>query len=210
MKNKRGFIFIEIPMWMIRFFFMILVMFALLFIFNYFIVTDINVQKAEANTLAGFFFYSKEGLAYCDNEIERCYPGMIDYSVKFAPEVSHLNRLIPGDPTGSAAKISYSAEPVCMLVDGVCLADTDCMLTDGKCQGDDEDHCELREGMCTKETRAYYKFDNYENLNILVESGLTTGLGGADRADIYKMMRIKNGDETLSRQVKFEVFTQNS
>ena len=42
------------------------------------VVTEVNVQDAEAGVLINRILYSPNGLVYTDNQINRVYPGIID------------------------------------------------------------------------------------------------------------------------------------
>lgn len=78
--NKKGYEFFEIPMWIIRMLYAIIVMVTVIFIVSYFIVMEVNVQRVDTYVTANLLYYSPAGLAYYDTDLERTLPGLVDES----------------------------------------------------------------------------------------------------------------------------------
>ncbi len=88
-KNKKGFIGEEVIFFIPRILFIIAVLFATVILIKSFIIGVIDIRDVESNILTNRLIYSKDGLSYYDNEIDRVYPGIIDLN-KFN-ELSLIN-----------------------------------------------------------------------------------------------------------------------
>ena len=78
MNNKRGMISGEVVMFIPKIIFLMAVLFAVVLLVKVFIVTTIDVRQVESNILVSRLLYSKGGLSYFDETIQRLYPGIID------------------------------------------------------------------------------------------------------------------------------------
>jgi hypothetical protein len=111
--NKKGIEFFEIPMWLVRMFYLILAMLSVILIISYFIVTEVDVQRTEGQVLASYIYYSPYGLAYTDNELAysaidpgRIIPGIVN-TVSFPDEgEGTLTGFVPGNSNIQGAKVT--------------------------------------------------------------------------------------------------------
>jgi hypothetical protein len=100
--NKKGYEFFEIPMWIVRMAYVIIATLSVLFIVNFFIVTEINVEHMDSYVTSGLIYYSSGGVAYYDPSIMRTIPGLVaENSVK-----SNENKIILGNTNIIAANIT--------------------------------------------------------------------------------------------------------
>lgn len=106
--DKKANQFFEIPMWLVRMFYLIVVMLAVIFVVSAFIVTEVNVQRLDSQITADFFYYSPHGFAYEDKELGYSGPGMVMPGIidagKFSQAQLDPTVLIAGNPEIWAAK----------------------------------------------------------------------------------------------------------
>lgn len=76
--NKKGEISEEVIFVIPKIIFLTAALFAVVILVKMFIVTITDVREVESNILINRMLYSKDGLAYFDNDILRVYPGIID------------------------------------------------------------------------------------------------------------------------------------
>jgi hypothetical protein len=81
--NKRGLIFEDMLVWLLRIIFLTVVVFCVVFLIRMLIVENVQVSEIEMDYFAKRVYLSKQGFAFYDDKIDRVYPGIIDYQ-KFA------------------------------------------------------------------------------------------------------------------------------
>jgi hypothetical protein len=96
--NKKGYEFFEIPMWLIRMLYAVIITVTVIFIVSFFIVLNVNVQRVDAYVTADLLYYSPAGLAYYDGEIERTLPGLVKSS--YLVDDSDILEIITNDGQG--------------------------------------------------------------------------------------------------------------
>jgi len=76
--NKKGFLGFDIPYFIPKIFFLVIVVLSIVFIVRGFVVTQIDTRSAEGHILINRMIYSPNGIIYYDTSIDRYYPGIID------------------------------------------------------------------------------------------------------------------------------------
>ncbi|MFH1182459.1 MAG: hypothetical protein V1702_05865 [Candidatus Woesearchaeota archaeon] len=179
--NKKGYEFFEIPMWLIRMFYAIIVMVTVIFIVSYFIVLEVNVERVESYVAAGMLYYSPPagagtlfpspgGLAYYDVELERVLPGVVD--------VSYLTPELQGIKLGNANIIGARVN--------------------------------VSDKTTSTDKIAVLNPDVFERLNWLAEAGLTSEKGGPDKVVLYHKVLLIDGASSASNTMKIEAVTIDS
>ncbi len=80
MHNKRAVISGEMLMVIPKVFFLIAILFAFIILVKALIVTEVDVKHIESSILVNRLLFSKNGISYYDESIERLYPGVIDFN----------------------------------------------------------------------------------------------------------------------------------
>lgn len=78
MNNKRSLISGEVIMFIPQIIFLIAVLFAFVILVKSLIVTAIDVRPVDASILVERMLFTKNGISYYDEGLERLYPGVID------------------------------------------------------------------------------------------------------------------------------------
>ncbi len=78
MKDKKAITTFEMLMWIPRIIFLVIIMFAVMFIVRSYVTTTIDVSELKANVFANRVLYSPTGMAYLDPDTNRAYPGVVD------------------------------------------------------------------------------------------------------------------------------------
>lgn len=86
MKNKKATTF-EILMWVPRIIFLVIIMFAIMILIRSYITTTIDISELEANVFINRILYSPTGISYFDSNIDRTYPGIIEFD-KFKSQIT--------------------------------------------------------------------------------------------------------------------------
>jgi len=76
--DKKGFMKFELIMLFFKFFVLMVVLFTIIYLSNFFLIKAVDTQKGEMNLFADNLVYSKGGVSYYDVVIDRIYPGIID------------------------------------------------------------------------------------------------------------------------------------
>jgi len=82
-KGKKGDAF-EIMMWIVRFIFIIIILFVVYFFINAFIITSIDTKEVDAAVFVHRTIYSRHVLAGVDRYTQRVYPGVSNGWVFYA------------------------------------------------------------------------------------------------------------------------------
>ena len=78
MNNKRSLISGEVIMFIPRIIFLVAVLFAFVILVKILILTAFDIMEVEAKILVERMLFSRDGIVYYDESIERLYPGVID------------------------------------------------------------------------------------------------------------------------------------
>jgi len=79
MKNKKGNVTFEFLMWIPRLVFIVIVMFAIMVLIRSYVTVTIDISELQANLFVNRVLYSPTAISYFDKDIERLYPGIIDF-----------------------------------------------------------------------------------------------------------------------------------
>ena len=78
MNSKKGQISEEVLLSIPRIIFLIAILFAVVLLVKVFIITTVDISQIEANILISRLLYSKDGLSFYDESVNRLYPGIVD------------------------------------------------------------------------------------------------------------------------------------
>jgi hypothetical protein len=78
--RKKGFMGIEMIQWFIRIVFLALIVFTAVFFTKTFIKRSVDINQQEMDLFIKRVVYSPSGISYVDHQIDRVYPGIIDYN----------------------------------------------------------------------------------------------------------------------------------
>lgn len=108
--KKKALHTMEIIFWIPRIIFLIIVMFALMFLLRHFIFTTVDISEVRATTFIHRSLYSPNGLSYLDEATGRIYTGIIDLE-KFKDSTTLENSIFYGEKnTEVAAKFELVDE----------------------------------------------------------------------------------------------------
>ena len=79
MKNKKAITTFEMVIWMPRIVFIVIIMFAVMVLIRSFVTTTVDVSELQANVFAYRVIYSPNSISYYDKDMQRAYPGVIDF-----------------------------------------------------------------------------------------------------------------------------------
>jgi len=92
--NKRGdTISDHIVLWIPKFIYLIIAFLSVIFLLRLLILNNIDISDAEARVLTNRIFYSPNAISYFDADIERGYPGIIDFEKYSKLENIDINEL---------------------------------------------------------------------------------------------------------------------
>ena len=69
----------HVVLWIPKFIYLIIAFLSVIFLLRLLILNNIDISDAEARVLTNRIFYSPNIISYFDAEIERAYPGIIDF-----------------------------------------------------------------------------------------------------------------------------------
>ena len=207
MKKQAVLIGYETVLWIVRLVFLVIVMVSFIFVVTIKIETEVMVRDTQLYVVLESLLYAPEGLAH-DKQDTQQVAGIVLDEKKFAKR--NLIGFSQGNPATagclSLGKPCFNACPAnCVLIDERCQQEVRDAIgissfTSAGCESKREQH----------ERAVIYNKELFDRISPLAEAGFSVGRGGVSKINGTKSVRVRNGDETRTEVLYYEILAQNS